>query len=45
VPDQPGRRPAVRERHLQRIADQLGAHVIGHRPAYDAARIDVLDGD
>ena len=31
VPDQPGRGPALRERHLQRVGDELGAHVIGHR--------------
>jgi hypothetical protein len=29
VPDQPRCGPALRERHLQRVADQLGAHVIG----------------
>ena len=35
VPDQPGRRAAVRERHLQGVVDELGAHVIGHAPADD----------
>jgi hypothetical protein len=45
MPDQPRRRPALGERHLQRIADQLGAHVIGHAPADDPAAEDVLDGD
>jgi hypothetical protein len=29
--------PAVIERHLQRVEDELGAHVIGHRPAHDPA--------
>jgi hypothetical protein len=33
MPDQPWRGAAVGERHLQRVGDQLGAHVIGHRPA------------
>jgi len=31
------------KRHLQRVEDELGAHVIGHRPAHDPAREDVLD--
>jgi hypothetical protein len=44
VPDQPGRRLALRERHLERVGDQLGAHVIGHAPADDPAR-DVLHRD
>src|SRR5215208_6377272 len=30
VPDQPGTGPPLRERHLQRIGDALGAHLIGH---------------
>jgi hypothetical protein len=45
VPDQPGCRPALGERHLQSIGDELGAHVIGHRPAHDPARVEVLDAD
>jgi len=45
VPDQPGRRPALGERHLQRIGHQLAAHVIAHRPADDPAAEDVLDGN
>src|SRR5215217_2220924 len=35
--------PAVFERHPQRVEDELGAHVVGHRPAHDPAREDVLD--
>jgi len=35
----------VRERHCQRVGDQLGAHVIGHRPANDPPRVKILDGD
>jgi hypothetical protein len=35
VPDQSGRGPALRERHLQRVDDELGARVIGHAPADD----------
>ena len=30
--------------HFESIGDQLGSHVIGHRPADDSARIEVLDG-
>ena len=45
MPDQPGLGPALRERHLQRVGDELGAHVIGHRPADDPAAVDVLHGD
>ena len=30
----PGRGPAAPDRHLQGIDDQLGAHVIGDRPAH-----------
>jgi hypothetical protein len=36
--------PAVIKRHLKRLEHERGAHVIGHRPAHDAAREDVLDG-
>ena len=32
------------QRHLERVDDELGAHVIGHRPADDPARVGVLDG-
>jgi len=35
--------PAV-QRHLQRVDDDLGAHVVGHRPPHDPAREGVLDG-
>jgi len=45
MPDQPRRRPATRERHLQSVGDQFGAHVIGHGPAHDPAAGEVLDGD
>src|SRR3954451_23052894 len=37
VPDQPRLWPALRERHPQRVGDELGAHVIGHAPADDPA--------
>ena len=33
----PGRWATVPDRHLQRVDDQLGADVVGHRPAHDAA--------
>ena len=45
MPDQPGLRSALRERHLQGVGHELGAHVIGDRPADDPAAEDVLDGD
>src|SRR3954451_13552258 len=45
MPDQPRLRAALGERHLQRIADELGAHVIGHAPAHDPAAVEVLDAD
>ena len=46
VPDQSGRRAALRERHLQRVGDELGAHVIGHASSRrSGATEDVLDGD
>jgi hypothetical protein len=35
--------PAV-QAHLERVDDELVAHVIGHRPAHDLAAIGVLDG-
>src|SRR5215218_870683 len=41
----PGSGRRLSERHLQRVGDELGAHVIGHRPAYDQAAEDILDGD
>ena len=36
---QPGgaRRPATRDRHVERIDDELGAEMIGDRPAHDAS--------
>ena len=42
--DQPGRWSPACERHLQRVDDQRGAHVGGHRPADDLTRERVLDG-
>jgi hypothetical protein len=30
--------------HLERVDDELGAHVVGHRPADDPSREGVLDG-
>ena len=35
--------PTVIKRHLERVEDELGAHVIGHRPAHDPAREDILN--
>jgi hypothetical protein len=34
---------ATRQRHAKRVADQIGAHVCGERPADDAARVRVDD--
>ncbi len=45
VPDQPARGAAVREGHLRRVDDELCAHVVGHGPPDDPARVEVLDGD
>src|SRR5690349_6461948 len=42
--DQPRRRPTVREGHLERVNDELGAHVIGHAPTDDPTAVDVLNG-
>ena len=42
--NEPGRRPAAMKRHLERVDDELGAHVVGHRPADDPAAVGVLDG-
>jgi len=33
-----------RERHLERVDDDCGAGVGGHRPAHDQPRVGVLDG-
>jgi hypothetical protein len=33
------------ERHLERVGNELCAHVVGHRPADDAAAVEVLPGD
>jgi hypothetical protein len=33
VMDQPGFRASAREGHLQGVDDEIGAHVIRHRPA------------
>ena len=42
--DQAGARPAALHGHLERGDDELGAHVVGHAPADDAAAVGVLDG-
>jgi len=44
VVDEPGVGAPAREGHLQRVDDEIGAHVIGHRPADDPSAIGVLDG-
>jgi hypothetical protein len=38
----PGPGTPVGERHLERVDDQAGAHVGGHRPADDLTRVGVL---
>ena len=45
VPDESGVGAAAGEGHLERVGNELGAHVIGHRPADDAAAVQVLHGD
>lgn len=35
----------TRPNQLQRVGHQLGAHVVGHRPADDPPRVDVLHRD
>jgi len=42
--DQPGVRQAAVKRHLERVDDELGAHVVGHAPPDDPPRVGVLDG-
>jgi hypothetical protein len=42
--DQPGLGLAPRDRHLECVGDEIGAHVIGHAPAHDPATERVLDG-
>ncbi len=42
--DQPRRRPAVADRHLQRILAQGALQTLGHRPADDLHRGQILDG-
>src|SRR5215210_99393 len=42
--DEPGRGPAAVQRHLERVDDELVAHVAGHAPAGDPARVGVLEG-
>jgi hypothetical protein len=44
VMDEPGRRPAAGDGHLERVDDELGAHVVGHAPADDPPTVSVLDG-
>jgi hypothetical protein len=34
--------PAAMQGHLQRVDDELGTHVVGHRPADDQPRVEVL---
>ena len=36
--------PAARQRHPKRVEHELGAHVLGHRPADDPPREGVLHG-
>src|SRR3954469_17779946 len=41
---QAGARPAAVQGHLERVDDELGAHVLGHAPADDPPAVGVLDG-
>ncbi len=41
--DQAGAGAALPDRHLERFDDELGAHVLGHRPADAAATEGVHD--
>jgi hypothetical protein len=34
---------ALRDRHVERVQDELGAQVVGHRPAHDPPRERVED--
>jgi hypothetical protein len=34
---------ALRDRHVERVQDELGAQVVGHRPAHDPPRERVQD--
>lgn len=43
--NQAGLRAPAGDPHLQRVDDQIGSHVVGHRPADDPPREGVLDGD
>ena len=44
VVDQSGLRLPARNRHLQGVGHELGPHVVGHRPADDLPRVEVLNG-
>jgi hypothetical protein len=44
VVDEARVRLSARKRHLQRVDNQIGAHVLGHRPADYPATEGVLDG-
>jgi hypothetical protein len=44
VVNQPGVGAPARERHLERVDHERGAHVGGHRPADDQPGVGVLDG-
>jgi hypothetical protein len=41
---EPARGLAAPDRHLQRLDDEFGAHVLGHRPA-DASSAEGVDDD
>jgi hypothetical protein len=41
--DQPGLRSPTVQRHLERVDDELGTQVVGHRPAHDQPGEQVLD--
>ncbi len=39
--DEPDRRPPARDRHRERVDDQLRLEIVAHRPADDPARAHV----
>ncbi len=45
VPDQTASGSTMGERHREGVGDELGAQVVGHRPADDPAAVEILHGD
>jgi hypothetical protein len=44
VEDETTRRASAVDRHLQRVGYELGAHVLGERPAHNLSRRQIDDG-